>query len=221
MGRMIEIKSADGFSFGAWHAEPAGPRKGGVIVIQEIFGVNGDIRRIANDFAELGYEALAPSMFDRLQKGFASEDHSPDAIKAAIPLAMQNKMENALADVAASIAMLAPRGPVFITGFCYGGSISYLAACKLKGLAATSSYYGSQVPGMKDLAPLCPVIAHFGAEDGFIPLDGVNAFAAARKDVPVHIYPAGHGFGGFGPGRDEKSAALALERTLTLFTANS
>ncbi len=222
MGEMIELKSADGFRFAAYRAPAQGARRGGVIVVQEIFGVNADIKRLADEFAAIGYEALAPSMFDRIEPGFATADHSPESIQKAIPLAMKNGMENPLNDVAACGRFLdgSGGGPVFITGFCYGGSIAYLAACKVKGLAAASGYYGSQVPGLKDQKPMCPTIVHFGEKDAFIALDGVKAFQAARPDVPTYVYPADHGFAGYGAARDEASAKLALERTLALFAAN-
>lgn len=218
---MIDLTSGDGFSFAAYHVDAQGPRKGGLILIQEIFGVNGDIKRLSDEYAARGFEVLAPSMFDRVAPGFATDDHSPASIQQTIGYAQKNGMESPLLDVAACGKFLGPRGAVFITGFCYGGSISYLAAVKIPGLAASSSFYGSMVPGLKDSKPLCPTIVHFGETDGFIPVDGVKAFAAARPDVPTHIYPAGHGFFGYGPGRHEESAKLALDRTLALFAANS
>jgi carboxymethylenebutenolidase len=216
---MITLTSADGFSFAAYHAEAEGPRKGGLILIQEIFGVNADIRRLSDEFAARGFEVLAPSMFDRVAPGFATDEHTPEMIQKTVGYAQKIGMEAPLQDVAACGKFLSARGPVFITGFCYGGSVSYLAACKIPGLAAASSFYGSMVPGLSAQKPLCPTIVHFGETDGYIPLEGVKAFAAARSDVPTHIYPAGHGFFGYGAGHHAESAKLALDRTLTLFTA--
>ena len=220
-GSMIKLTSADGFDFAAYHIVPEVPRKGGLVLIQEIFGVNSDMRRAAERFAKVGYEVVAPSMFDRVKPGFTSEDHSPDAIAQAIEIAQQNDMDKAMADVGTCVSFLAPRGPVFITGYCYGGSIAWLSACTVGGLAASSAYYGSLLPSTADQTPKCPVIAHFGEKDDFIPMDGVEAFRHAQPDVPVYVYEAGHGFSR--EGSDDfhaHSDALAMERTLALFEAN-
>jgi carboxymethylenebutenolidase len=218
-GAFIPLTSGDGFTLQAYHVEAAGARKGGLIVIQEIFGVNGDIRSIADDFALRGFEVLAPSMYDRVVSGFALSHDSAD-IGYAVQIAQKNGVENAIRDITACVGHLSPQGKVFITGYCYGGSMSYAAACRVPGIAAASCYYGSQVPSLGDEAPACPTIAHFGREDPYIPLDKVQAFAARRPDVPVHLYDAGHGFNSKDGGAyHEASAALALERTLALFAS--
>jgi carboxymethylenebutenolidase len=121
-----------------------------------------------------------------------------------------------MADIAACIAEL--EAPVFITGFCYGGSMAYLAACQLEGLSAASGYYGSLVPGAKDQSPKCPTIVHFGQHDAHIPMEGVRAFEQARRDVPVYIYDAGHGFARRrSDDYDAHADELAFRRTLDLF----
>jgi carboxymethylenebutenolidase len=218
-GAFIPLKSGDGFTFQAFHVAPVGPRKGGLIVIQEIFGVNSDIQDIARDFAGRGFEVLAPSMYDRVVPGFALSHDGAD-IAYAVQIAQKNGVDNALRDIATCVAHLGPRGNVFITGYCYGGSMAYAAACKVPGLAAASCYYGSQVPSLGGESPKCPAIAHFGREDPYIPLEKVQAFAAQRPDVPVHLYDAGHGFNSKDGGAyHEASAALALDRTLALFAA--
>ncbi len=222
MGQMIELTAEDGFNFGAYHVEPKGPRKGGLIVVQEIFGVNDDIRVMADSFAELGYEVLAPSMFDRVKKGMVINSHDQAALAEAIPVAQSNGLENPVRDLKACVAFLKPRGAVFVTGYCYGGSASWIAATQVPGVSAAACYYGSMLPDMAHLTPHCPVIAHFGGEDPFIPLAGVERFKAEKPDVPVYIYPAGHGFATKGGiAYDEASAKLALDRTLALFQANA
>jgi carboxymethylenebutenolidase len=216
-GTFIPLVSGDSFSFQAYHVAPIGSRTGGLIVIQEIFGVNDDIRAVADDFADRGFEVLAPSMYDRVLPGFALSHDGAD-IGYAVQIAQKNGVDNAIRDITACVGHLAPRGKVFITGYCYGGSMAYAAACRVPGLAAASCYYGSQVPSLGGEVPKCPAIAHFGREDPYIPLDKVQAFAAQRPDVPVHLYEAGHGFNSKDGGAyHETSATLALERTLALF----
>jgi carboxymethylenebutenolidase len=216
-GAFIPLTSGDGFSFQAYHVAPQGVRKGGLIVIQEIFGVNDDIRAVADHFAAHGFEVLAPSMYDRVLPGFALSHDGAD-IAYAVQIAQKNGVDNAIRDIGACVKFLGPRGKVFITGYCYGGSMSYAAACRVPGIAAASCYYGSQVPALGGEAPQCPTIAHFGREDPYIPLDKVQAFSVQRPDVRVHLYDAGHGFNSKDGGAyDEASATLALERTLALF----
>ena len=222
MAELIDLISThDGFAFTALHAEPAGPRKGGVIVIQEIFGLDKYVQADVARWAALGFEVLAPSMFDRQEKGFIA-GHDEAGIQAGFKHAMANPRENVIGDIQACIDALAPKGPVFIVGYCYGGSMAWLAASQCKGLAAASSYYGSRVKDTADLPLACPVIVHIGRNDG-IPADELKAaVAAAHPDVPVYIYEnSGHGFNNDGrPGADPADARLARERTLALFQAN-
>ncbi|MDR3513637.1 MAG: dienelactone hydrolase family protein [Caulobacteraceae bacterium] len=221
MSQMIKIKSTadDGFAFGALHAEPKGARRGGVIVIQEIFGIDEYVQADVERWAGLGFEALAPSMYDRIEPGFVV-GHDEAGMKAAIATVTQAKPEHALADIAACIAYLAPRGPVFIVGYCYGGTMVWHAAARLDGLAAGSSYYGGGVAGAAELNPKCPVICHFGRKDGHIPADEVkDKIKAAHPEIPVYVYEnSGHGFNNAGrPDADPDDAQLARERTLALF----
>lgn len=222
MSDMIQLTASDGFTFGAYHVPAKGTRKGGLIVVQEIFGVNADIRRTADDFAALGYEVLAPSMYDRVKPGLSIDSHTQEALAEAMPIAQQNGLENPVKDLQACVDYLKPRGAVFVTGFCYGGSASWIAATQVNGVNAASCYYGSLLPNLAHLKPNCPVIAHFGGEDPFIPMEGVERFKAEQPDVPVYIYPAGHGFftkGGMA--YDEKAMQELLKRTLDLFEANA
>jgi carboxymethylenebutenolidase len=215
-GKVIELTSGDGFRFNALHVPAKGARKGGLVLVQEIFGVNSYMIEACERFAAEGYEVLAPSMFDRQKKGFVTESHSPEAIAEGGGYARANGLENAMADISACIDSL--EAPVFITGFCYGGSMAYIAACQLEGLSAASGYYGSLVPAFKDSAPKCPAMVHFGRQDAHIPMEGVEAFAATRHDVQTHVYDAGHGFARRGTDDFNAEAdALAFRRTLDLF----
>jgi len=214
MTAMHPLTARDGHGFDAFIAEPAGAPRGALVVVQEIFGVNEHIRSVAEGYARDGYRAIAPALFDRaerhVQLGYdASDIQRGSALKAA------SSNDNALLDIAAAIAHVAPAGKVGIVGYCWGGLLSWLAACKLDGLAASVPYYGGGMPQQAALKPRCPVLAHFGEQDGHIPADTVRAFAKAQPVVQVHLYPAGHGFN-----CDQRasyhapSAALARERTL-------
>ncbi|HWA62822.1 MAG TPA: dienelactone hydrolase family protein [Caulobacteraceae bacterium] len=225
MAGKIKIRSTaeDGFEFGALHADPkGGRRRGGVIVIQEIFGLDQYVRADVERWAELGFEVLAPSMYDRVTPDFES-GHDDAGMASAFATVRQAKPEHALADIAACIAYLKPRGPVFIVGYCYGGTMVWQSVCRLDGLAAGSSYYGGGVAAAADLTPKCPVIFHFGRKDAHIPADEVKArLNAAHPGAPVYIYEnSGHGFNNDGrPDSDPDDAKLARERTLALFEAN-
>lgn len=218
MGEMIKLKASDGFEFAAYHVPAQGTRKGGLIVVQEIFGVNADIKRTSDEFAAMGYEVLAPSMYDRVKPGLSIDKHDQAALDEAIPIAQKNGLEAPVKDLQACVDWLKPRGAVFVTGFCYGGSASWIAATQVNGVNAASCYYGSMLPNLAHLKPQCPVIAHFGATDPFIPMENVDRFKAERPDVPVYVYDAGHGFytkGGMA--YDAAAAKESLKRTLDLF----
>jgi carboxymethylenebutenolidase len=222
MSEMIKIKSADGFEFAALHADAQGKRRGGVIVIQEIFGIDQYVRADVERWSRLGFEALAPSMYDRVTPGFVS-GHDEAGMASAMATVRQAKPEDAFADLAACVAHLKPKGPVFVVGYCYGGTMTWHAASRLEGIAAGSSYYGGGVPEAAGQSLKCPVICHFGRKDGFIPADAAKAkVEGAHPDVPVYIYEnSGHGFNNDGrPDSDPADAALARQRTLALFEAN-
>jgi carboxymethylenebutenolidase len=223
MADIIKIKSGhDGFEFTALHAEPTGARKGGVIVIQEIFGLDKYVHEDVARWAALGFEAVAPSMFDRQEVGFTA-GHDDAGMQSGVKYAMANGPDNAMSDIQACIDHLSPRGPVFIVGYCYGGTMVWLAASRTTGLSAGSSYYGGQVAGMAALALSCPVELHLGRKDGHIPADEVKAkVTQAHPEVAVFIYEnAGHGFNNDGrPDSDLDDARLARQRTLALFEAN-
>ena len=222
-GQMTRVKSRDGFEFDAYHVAPAGDRKGGVIVVQEIFGLSDHVKAMADMFGAAGYEAIAPSMFDRARPGFIVQPADVGAhMEEGSKLAVGNGPENAMNDIGGCFDMLSKSGPVFVTGFCYGGSMSWLAASRIAGLKAASCYYGGNIPDMADLKLNCPVICHFGRKDPFIPAEKVDAIRTKHPDVPVYWYDADHGFARKGSySYDEASARLAHGRTLDLFAKNS
>lgn len=219
-GAMVRVTSRDGFVLDAWRVQPTGPRRGGVIVIQEIFGLSDHIKEMAERFGAAGYEAVAPSMYDRAERGFIVQPQDvADGMARGRELAMGNGQDNALDDMGGVFDLLKDAGKVCITGYCYGGTMSWLAAARIDGLAAASCYYGGNIAQMVGLTPKCPTICHFGAKDAHIPLVGaVDRIEAAHPDVPVYVYDAGHGFARKNsPDYDAASDKLAFERTTTLF----
>jgi carboxymethylenebutenolidase len=220
----ITLTSArDGFAFTALHAQPEGARRGGIVVVQEIFGLDSYVQADVARWSALGFEVLAPSIFDRRVPGYVAE-HEPAAFAAGVGHVKAIGLEPMLSDIQACIDHLAPRGPVFAVGYCLGGSLVWLAAGKLKGLAAGAAYYGSMIAANADLPLNAPVIVHLGRKDPHIPADAVKArLAEAQPDVPVHVYEnSGHGFNNDGrPDSDLDDAGLARERTLALFKAHS
>jgi carboxymethylenebutenolidase len=223
MADKIKLKSKiDNFEFTALHAPAQGHRRGGVIVIQEIFGLDQYVHDDVARWAAKGFEVLAPSMFDRQKPGFVAA-HDPAGIEEGRGYAMSNGMENPVSDVQACVDRLSGSGPVFITGYCYGGAVAWQAAAKVRGLAAASSYYGGWIKDLLDVKLNCPVICHFGRRDANIPADAMKeAIAKAHPGVPVYIYEnSGHGFNNAGrPDADPADAELARQRTLALFEAN-
>jgi carboxymethylenebutenolidase len=218
----LPLTAADGFTFPAYAARPAGPARGAVVVLQEIFGVNAHIRAVANSYAAQGYVAIAPAMFHRVLAG-VNLGYTPEDISAGIALKASAEALPApgvLQDIAAAVAYAGEFGKVGVVGYCWGGLLTWRAACTLSGIAAAVPYYGGGMTAPAEVArtPRCPVLAHFGEQDHAIPLDGVLAFQKAQPAVQVEIYPAQHGFhcdhrGAFNPA----VALLATQRTLAFF----
>lgn len=218
MGDQISITMQDGFELGAYHSAPSGQSKGVVVVIQEIFGVNGHIREVVEGYAELGYHAIAPALFDRiepdLQLGYTEADMSK-----GIELAFQGlEMAQTMKDLQSVVDHAAVQGAVGVVGYCFGGLLTYLSACQLSGVTAASSYYGGGIAGVLDYQPKCPLIMHFGELDAHIPMADVEKIKAANPNIPVHVYAADHGFNcDHRASYNEPAAGLALERTLAHF----
>jgi carboxymethylenebutenolidase len=214
MGEYTTIMARDGHEFQAWlAAAPAHPR-GAVVVLQEIFGINSHIRAVTDDFAAQGYTAIAPSLFDRIRRGIQLGYSAPEVQEGA-GYRSQLQTETTLKDVAAAIAVVRNSGRTATVGYCWGGTLSYLAACQLP-LAAAVVYYGRLAAHLQQ-QPRCPVIYHFGAEDKSIPLSEVEMIrAAAKSPEAVYVYPgAGHGFNcNQRDSYDPQAAALARTRTL-------
>ena len=217
MGETVWLASRfDGFELAAWRASPTDARRGGLVLIQEIFGVTDHIRDLADQYAEIGYETLAPSMFDRLEPGFEA-DYAGDDVQKGVRYSAETPWDQVAGDLQAAIDALA--APVFVIGFCWGGTAAWLAACRCNGVSAVSSYYGRRIPELMVETPACPVILHFGNLDSSIPPDQVAAITAAHPETPVHVYDAGHGFASDRRSDYREDAArLAHLRSLALFS---
>jgi len=217
MGTTLELTAADGHRFAAYRADPPGKPRGGIVVVQEIFGVNSHIRGVADGFAADGYLAIAPALFDRVERSLDIGYSQPE-IERGRALMQRMSMDDALKDVTAALKAIASAGKIGIVGYCWGGTVAWVSAAKLDGLACSAPYYGGGILANQDLKPRIPVLLHFGETDHAIPIGDVRAWLAARPELAAHIYAAGHGFNCDQRGSyHAESAKLARERTLEFF----
>lgn len=191
----IDLTAADGHRLGAYRADPERTPRGGVVVVQEIFGVNDHIRSICDRLAALGYVAVAPALFDRTEKNFQS-GYSPEEIARARSFIADPDWDAFLRDTDAARQAVAEAGRVGVIGFCMGGTVAFLAATRLEGVAAASGFYGGRISAYADEAPRCPTQLHYGAEDAGVPMENVESVKARRSsDCEIFVYDgAGHGF---------------------------
>lgn len=216
MGEFVTLMARDGHEFQAYLAAPKGTPRGAVVIVQEIFGVNSHIRAVTDAYAAQGYTAIAPALFDRLRRGI-DLGYTAETMQEGIGYMMQIKPGQFLADVGAAINAVKGSGKVGIAGYCWGGTVAWLAACELPVVAA-SSYYGGGIAKLLEHRPKRPVIYHFGDKDAHIPLTDVDKIKAAHPAGVFHVYPADHGFNCNDRATyDAPSAKLALERTLAFF----
>ncbi len=212
MGDMLTLTADDGVTIAAYQVKPAGTPKGGIVVVQEIFGVNHHIRAVADRFAAAGYLAVAPALFDRVEKGV---DLGYDAMGEGMALMQKTSQSAAMRDVAAAVKAAATAGAVGVVGFCWGGTLAYAAAARLDTVAAAVGYYGGGIAGILADRLHCPVMLHFGEQDSHIPMSDVEKIRHAHPDLPIYTYPAGHGFNCDERGSyDKASADLAWGRTI-------
>ena len=219
MGATITLKCGDGVEIGAYRADPAGAPRGGIVVIQEIFGVNAHIRAVADLYAALGYLAIAPALFDRSERN-VDIGYDQASRERGFALLGKSPRDKALLDIAAAIDVASSAGKVGVVGFCWGGALAWFSAAQLPGIAAAVGYYGGGILAAKDLKPKVPILLHFGENDDHIPAAGVRELAAEYPNIPVYLYAgAGHAFN-----RDldphayhAPSADLARQRTLKFF----
>jgi len=214
MGKWIELTAADGVTIAGWRADPAGKPRGGLVVVQEIFGVNAHMRAVCDGFAADGYLAVAPALFDRVERnvdlGYVGDDRT-----RGMDLRGRCNVDHALADIAAARAVAGTAGRVGVIGYCWGGYLAWLAAARLSGFSCAIAYYGGGMTNAAAEKPKVPVLAHFGERDAHIPVEGVRSLAAAHPEMDVHIYAADHGFNcDHRASYDAAAATLARERTV-------
>ncbi len=217
MGRVVELTAADGFRLAAYRADPGGAPRGGLVVAQEIFGVNVHIRSVCDGFAADGYVAIAPALFDRCAPGVDLGYTAPDVAKGR-ELKTMTKLDSTLRDVAAARDAIADVGKLGVIGYCWGGYVAWMAASHLTGFACAVSYYGGGILEATAAGPGCPVMAHFGERDAMIPVAGVRRLMAAHPRAEVFLYAADHAFNcDARASYDPAAAKLARERTLQFF----
>lgn len=212
MGDFTTLMARDGHELQAYLAAPAGRPRGAVVVLQEIFGVNRHIRSVTDGFAAEGYTAIAPAPFDRIRRGIELGYSGPE-VEEGRGYRQQLKSEETMKDVAAAVAVVKHSGRIATVGYCWGGALSYLAACELP-IACAVVYYGN--PGETGKTPRCPVMYHFGSADKSIPPEQVARLQAAQGQGIFYVYEgAQHGFNcDLRPSYDAAAAALARRRTL-------
>lgn len=216
MGQFTTIMARDGHEFQAWLAAAPGRPRGALLVIQEIFGVNSHIRAVTDQFAAEGYTAIAPSLFDRVRRGIELGYTAAD-MQEGSGYVKQLDPEATRRDLAAALAVVKHSGRAGAVGYCWGGSLAYLAAGQLP-LACAVVYYG-RVLSYLDQKPRCPVMYHYGTEDKSIPLADVERIRTAYPEAPIYTYAgAGHGFNcERRASYDPQAATLARTRTLEFF----
>lgn len=215
MGEWIILRADDGHELNAYVAGPSGEPIAGLVVVQEIFGVNGHIRAVVDNYARDGFFAVAPSIFDRIERSVDLSYEGEDMQKAR-SIAMQLNMDKVLKDTGAAIDYVGTTAgkKTGVIGYCLGGSVAWLAACRLE-IDAAVGYYGGLIAKHADEAPKCPVMLHFGNKDAHILPAMVDKIAAAHPEILIYRYEAGHGFNcDVRASYDAPSAKLARERSL-------
>jgi len=213
---MITLTSkVDGFGLTALSAAPKQTPIGGVVVMQEIFGLTAHIGEMCAVFADAGYHAIAPGVFDRIERNFLAE-HDPDGIKKGVAAVTASPWPQVVFDIQAAVDAL-PK-PVYVTGFCYGGAAAWMAAAQCSGVSAASCFYGRLIATLLDRQLKAPTMLHYGARDASIPPEDIDRVRLAAPNSPLYLYDAGHGFCRAGSS-DYNAAAcdLALSRTLDWF----
>ncbi len=218
-GTQIKLTGDDGFTLGAYHVAPEGQAKGGLVVLMEVFGVNGHIREVCDGYAADGYEVVAPALYDRAQRDF-EVGYTADDLARARKIVEALMFKHTQNDVQAAIDFLHAKGHsrVHITGYCYGGTATWVTACRCSGLSTAVGYYGKRTVDYIGEDPRCPVVLHLGSRDTSIPPEAIEQIRAKHPEVVIHIYDAEHGFNSDRRANyDAASAKLARERTLAFF----
>ena len=221
MADTITLTAEDGHRFAAYRATPAGKPRAGLVVVQEIFGVNSHIKRVTDGFAADGYLVIAPAIFDRVERDFTSGYAQAD-IERGRAVRGKLSLDQVIMDVRATVKELAKSGlKVGVVGYCFGGTVAWLAATRIDGVAGAVGYYGGGIAETAEEKPRAPVMLHFGETDASIPKEHYEKVQKLHPKLPVYVYPAGHGFNCDERGSyHEPSARLARERTLEFLKKN-
>ncbi len=210
----ITLHAADGHELGAFVCAPEGKPRGGLIIAQEVFGVNSHIQGVARGYARDGYLVVAPRYFDRLEKDVQLGYERPDVEKGLGYTQQLDLLQTSL-DTQAAAAHFDAGLPVGMVGNCWGGTTTWRAACEVSRLSAAVCYYGGGITSLTALKPLCPVLLHWGEQDPIIPVSAAREFVATHPETESHFYPTDHGFNcDMRASYHEPSARLARERTL-------
>ena len=185
MGKFIDLQASDGHKFAAYRAEPSGKARGGLVVIPEVFGVNSHIKQVADGYAADGYLAVAPAMFDRAQRNYDTGYSQPE-IQAGVAIMQKLDWKLSMLDVEAAVAEAKKAGKVGIVGYCYGGTVSWVAAARVSGLTCAVPYYGGGMPGFIGEQPKCPTMCHFGEQDQSPTLEQSKQIAAKHPEIVAH-----------------------------------
>jgi carboxymethylenebutenolidase len=214
MGQDIELSASDGHRLSAYISHPTGAPRGGIVVVQEIFGVNRHIRAVTDQYAAAGFTAIAPALFDRVERNVdVPYTDGPKGRKYVQAL----KTEKVMLDVEAAIHRINAAGKVGVVGYCWGGTLAYLAAARLN-VGAAVVYYGGGIDQNLAEKPRCPIMFHFGERDTHIPMSAVEKVKTEVPEGIVYLYPAGHGFNCTDrESYDPASAKLSLKRSLEFF----
>ena len=219
MGEFLELKSADNNNFSAYISQPLEKPIAGLVILQEIFGVNTHIKEVTDLYANKGYLTIAPALFDRIESNIELEYDEEGVNKGRKLKELCDK--DALKDIDAAISVVSSAGNVGIIGYCWGGSLSWRMACQTNNLLASVCYYGGDIPRLKTLEPKCSVLIQFGELDQGIPIDSVEVFKSINPEVLTYTYPADHGFNcDHRKQFNEVSAKVALDRTLKFLKSN-
>ncbi|GGE46260.1 carboxymethylenebutenolidase [Agaricicola taiwanensis] len=221
MGHWIEARRNDGTAVRCYRANAVGDVIGDVVIVQEIFGVNEHIRNVCERYAQAGFNALAPALFDRVEPDIEL-DYTPDGIARGRAVMSEIPTADAIADIAAAVDACGSMKPA-VVGFCWGGTLAFAAATQIGDkLSCAVSYYGGGVANLLNSPPRCPVLFHFGEKDQSIPAETIDAVRKALPDAPLYTYDAGHGFSCDARASYEpESAARAFERTISFLKANA
>jgi carboxymethylenebutenolidase len=211
-GAQVQITAKDGHGLTCWMQPARGERRGGLVILQEIFGVTDQLKGLARRYAGLGYDIAVPALFDRQHKDAVFPFDTGAA--AGRDLMLAAKLEETMADIEAAVeAVRDGNGRVAVIGFCWGGGLAVRAAQTLD-IAGAVAFYGTRLPQYLDRPLKSPLLCHFGTQDDHVPKEMLDQFTTCFPEAEIHLYEAGHAFANDArPAYVPEAAELAHERT--------